>query len=149
MPKNKRKIKITWEKMIERWLNTRDQITRVESQNAPDQIMFCGFHSFLEEVQTNVDWHFTHYSKSHSFWMVKICSKIHTCSQKQSCWLPPFNCVIKKWSIIKSAINQLLFNHLVNDIQSKRGNQQDSFWLAHMNLAMHFDHSKLRNLDFL
>ena len=89
------------------------------------------------------------YSKSHSFWMVKICSKIHTCSQKQSCWLPPFHCVIKQWSIIKSAINQLLFNHLVNDIQSKRGNQQVSFWLAHMNLAMHFDRSKLRNLDFL
>ena len=149
MPKNKRKIKITWEKMIERWLKHTWSDNKGRKSKCTWSIKFCGFHSFLVEVQTNVGWHFTHYSKSHSFWMVKICSKIHMCSQKQSCWLPPFNCVIKQWSIIKSAINQLLFNHLVNDIQSKRGNQQDSFWLAHMNLAMHFDHSKLRNLDFL
>ena len=41
--------------------------------------------------QQTLQWHFTCYSKSHSFWMVKICSKIHTCNQKQSCWLLPFN----------------------------------------------------------
>ena len=31
---------------------------------------------------------------------------------------------------------------LFNDIQSKRGNQRDGFWLARMNLATHFDRTK-------
>ena len=39
--------------------------------------------------------------------------------------------------------NQFLFNHLFNnDIQSKKGNQQDNFWLACINLATHFECSK-------
>ena len=31
---------------------------------------------------------------------------------------------------------------LFNDIQSKRDNRRDGFWLARMNLATHFDRSK-------
>ena len=33
--------------------NTGDQIMRVESQNAHDQIAFCSFYSFLVKVQMN------------------------------------------------------------------------------------------------
>ena len=35
-------------------------------------------------------------------------------------------------TLTKSSLNQLLFNHLVYHIQSKRGNQRDGFWLAHI-----------------
>ena len=56
--------------------------------------------------------------------------------------------VLKEESLTKSALNPLLFNHLVNDIQSKRGNQRDDFSLAPMNLATHFDRLK-RDFNFL
>ena len=36
---------------------------------------------------------------------------------------------------LPSLLHQLLINHLFNDIQSKRGNQRDGFWLARMDLA--------------
>ena len=38
---------------------------------------------------------------------------------------------------------------LFSDIQSKRGNQRDDFWLARVNLAMHFDRSKTVGVNLL
>ena len=41
---------------------THDQITRLEGRNARDQIAFCAFQPFLEEVQTKAGYiHATHY----------------------------------------------------------------------------------------
>ena len=79
--------------------------------------------------------------KSHSFWTVKMHSKTHTCQPETVPLIASFwrRCNERRLG------KRLLFNN----IQSKRGNQWDSFWLAPMNLATHFDHSKLWGFNFL
>ena len=49
----------------------------------------------------------------------------------------------------KSSLNQLLFNHLVNNIHLKRDNQGDGFRLASMNLLRILTIQKLWDFNFL
>ena len=69
--------------------------------------------------------------KSHSFWTVKMHSKIHTCQPETV----PLIASLWRRGNERRLGKRLLFNN----IQSKRGNQWDSFWLVPMNLAAHFD----------
>ena len=69
--------------------------------------------------------------KSHSFWTVKMHSKIHTCQPETV----PLIASLWRRGNERRLGKRLLFNN----IQSKRGNQWDSFWLVPLNLAAHFD----------
>ena len=76
--------------------------------------------------------------KSHSFWKVKMSSKIYTC-QPENC---PADCLVNQMVLQQLVLSRLGKRLLFNGIQSKRDDQQDGFWLAHVNLVMHFDSSK-------
>ena len=52
-------------------------------------------------------------------------------------------------SLTKSTFNQLLFNHLVNNIKSKRGNQRDGFWRHVWIFLRILTDQKLCNFNFL
>ena len=85
--------------------------------------------------------------KSPSFSWSKCVARINTCLPEivllvASFWFSWLDVVeqylIKNMHLV--CFNWLLFSHLFNnDIQSKRGNQQDDFWLACINLAMRFE----------
>ena len=72
-------------------------------------------------------------------------SKIYVC-QPETVLLIAFSWsdAVKQWTLTKSALNQLLFKHFVNDIQSKRGDQQDGFLAGtyKSRYALSFDSSK-------
>ena len=72
--------------------------------------------------------------------MVKMHSKIHTCRPETVPLIASF------WR--RGNERRIGKRLLFNNIQSKRGNQWDSFWLAPMNHATHFDGSKTVGFQF-
>ena len=66
----------------------------------------------------------------------------------------PADCLFFYWMSLNKWLNNNWWRRLgkrllFNDIQSKRGNQRDGFWLAHMNLATHSSRSNTVGFWFL